>query len=175
MKSARWLAWAMLAIWSSWIAALQGLLVARSGLGAWVPDAGLVLVLACAARFDRRDAPLVALVAALGRLAFTIEPAPAVLAGFLVAGLLARAVASVAEVEGPLVRTVLAGLAGWGFAAWLELVHHVRDGGGEDLLIALPSALRAWPVGASSALFAFLCASALARLPGLTPLRKPRW
>ena len=175
MKPARWLAWAMLAIWSSWIAALQGLLVARTSLGAWVPDAGLVLVLACAARFDRRDAPRVALIAAVGRLAFTIEPAPAVLAGFLLAGLVVRAVATVAEVEGPIVRTVLAGLAGWAFAAWLELVHHVRDGGGEDFLGVLPEALRSWPVGLSSAIFALAFAGALARLPGLSPLRKPRW
>jgi hypothetical protein len=165
----------MLVVWSSWIAALQGLLVARTPFGAWVPDAGLLLVLACAASFDRREAPRVALLVALGRIAFTIEPAPAVLAGFLLAGLVVRAVATVAEVEGALVRTILAGLAGWLFAAWLELVHHVRDGKAEQIVDLLPQAARLWPIGFSSAVFALCFAGWLARLPGLSPLRRERW
>ena len=175
MRSPRPLSWAMLVVWSSWIAALQGLLVARTPLGAWVPDAGLVFVLACSASFDRREAPRVALLGALGRIAFTVEPAPAVLAGFLLAGLIVRAVATVAEVEGALVRTILAGLAGWFFAVWLELVHHVRDGKGEDLVQLLPKAARLWPIGLSSAAFALCFARGLARLPGLSPLRRERW
>lgn len=171
----RLLAWVMLAIWASWIAAFQGLLAAHSALSGWVPDFGLVLALACAATFDKRDTALATLIVACGRIAYSIEPPAAVLAGFLFAGLVVRAVATVAEVEGALVRTILAALAVFSFAVWLQLVHQVRDGASEELLQILPKAAQVWPMVCTSAGCALLMQRTLVCLPGLSPLRRPRW
>ena len=173
--SARVLAWVMLAIWASWTAALQGLVVAQTQLGAWVPDAGLVLLLACAARFDPRDIPKAALVAGIARVAYTVEPPPAVLAGFLALAFLLQATATVAEVEGAIVRPVVCGLFAWAFSAWLLFVGRVRDHSSAELLDFLPLALAQWPLALSTGLFALLLAPTLAHLPGLSPLRRRRW
>ena len=81
MNRSKFLPWLMLAIWSAWICALQGLLRDVHLVSAWIPDLWLVLVLALASRLERGDLPRVALVAAAGRLAVTIEPAAAVWPG----------------------------------------------------------------------------------------------
>jgi hypothetical protein len=169
------LAWIMLAVWASWTAAAQGLAVAQTPLGSWVPDAGLVLLLACAGRFDSRDVPLAALVVGVARVAYTVEPPSAVLAGFLALAFLLRAGATVAEVDGVLARPVISGLFAWAFCGWLIFVNRVRDLGMVELFDFMPDVLAQWPVALSTALFALFLSPTLAHLPGLSPLRRRRW
>jgi len=170
--NARLVGWLMLAVWAGWIAAAQGLLAAQPVFARLVPDALLCLFLACAARFESADLPKVALLCGMARVAYSIEPPAAILAGFLAAAFGVRAVASVADLDGASVRTVLAGIVGYGLSAWLFVVHEAREGAtgelGPELLAQLPGAL-------ATAALAFLAGPALARLPGLTPLRRRRW
>lgn len=169
----RWISWLMLGVWSSWIVAAQGILVAQTPLAAWLPDGGLVLLIACAGRFQKQDVPGAALLLALSRVAYTIEPPTAIFAAFLCTALLVNAMRSALEVNGALLRTVVAGLAGWLFPAWLLVVRHVRDGG--EPVALLSEVLGLWRIALSTALFALAFGPVFAHLPGLTPLRTRRW
>lgn len=172
----RWTPWIMLAVWSSWLAAVQGLLASPDRLDLWVPDLSLLLLVACAGRFESRDVPKAALVIGLGRIAFSVEPPAALLVGLLVAGTIVVAVRTVAEVNGPLMRTALTALCTFGFGAWLVIVHVVRTeraGGGTP--IPLGFALSLWRGALATALLGFFVGPLLAYLPGLTRLRRRRW
>jgi hypothetical protein len=168
----RFVSWLMLAVWGSWIIAFQGILVAQTSLAAWLPDAGLVLLIACAGRFQKQDVPRAALLLALSRVAYSIEPPAAIFAAFLGTALLVHGIRSALEVNGPLLRTVVGGLAGWLFPAWLLIVQHARDGGEVALL---PEILGLWRVAFTTALLALIFGPVFAHLPGLTPLRTRRW
>jgi hypothetical protein len=178
------LAWLFLALWAAWASALQGLAAGPEGLGRWVPDLALVLALSLAARLPGEDMVKVALAVALGRIAVSIQPPVALLAGFLGILLLARGLRSVLELGGPLQRTLLGALAALLLAGWLGLVHaeRARDLAGQAVvpgaaagsLRPLAAALGAWPAALSTGLCALLLGPALARLPGLTPLRRRR-
>lgn len=184
MNRSKFLPWLMLAIWSAWICALQGLLRDTEPLSAWVPDLWLVLVLALASRLERSDLPRVALVAAAGRLAVSIEPAAAVLAGALGVVLLVRVIRSVIEVEDVVARTALAFVCALALARWQSLVLETRAFAGAEMFAARLSVSWGTAVGsfgpdpwsraAVTALAALAAAPALAHLPGLTPLRKRR-
>lgn len=169
----RWQSWLMLGVWGSWIVAAQGILVAQTSLAAWLPDAGLVLLVACAGRFHKRDVPGAALLLALSRVAYTIEPPTAVFAAFLFTAILVHAIRSALEVNGPLLRTVVGACAGWLFPAWLLVVRHARDGGETAALVS--EILGLWRIAFTTALFALALGPLLAHLPGLTPLRTRRW
>ncbi len=169
----RWVSWLMLGVWSSWIVAAQGILVAQTPLSAWLPDAGLVLLIACAGRFHKQDVPGAALLLALSRVAYTIEPPAAIFAAFILAALLVHAIRAALEVNGALLRTAVAGLAGWLFPAWLLVVRHARDGGETGALLS--EILGLWRMAFSTAVFALAFGPVLAHLPGLTPLRTRRW
>lgn len=172
----RWAPWIMLAIWSSWASAAQGLLAHPGRLHLWAPDLGLVLLIACAGRFESRDVPLAAIVVGLSRAAFSIEPPAALLFGLIAAGTIVVGVRSVAEVNGPLMRTAIAFVASWIFAAWLLFVHFVRveraDGAEPYSLTFLFSM---WRGALVTALLALTLGPLLAYLPGLTRLRRRRW
>lgn len=175
MRPARGVAWILLAVWASWLSAAQGVVVAKSWLGAWTPDLGLLLVLACAARFEPKDVPVAAVLVAVARCAHTVEPPAAVLAGMGAVTLVVLSVRRVAEVGRPLVRTAIAGGAALGLALWLALVHALRSGEPSPqaaLAAALPAALA---TACSSALFGYLFTPSLALLPGLSALRRQPW
>ncbi len=174
----------MLAVWASWLTALQGWLAARGSEGfpgRWVPDLSLVFLVACAARFRGRDVPLAAFLLALARIGASVEPPSAILAGFLCMGLALRGLRRAMEVNGPFVRSGVAAGCAWAFATWLILVHETRAVAlaGGQALAAPDGVTSAWvsaaPVGRialATALASLLFGPALAHLPGLTPLRR---
>ena len=170
MNSDRLIAWAMLCVWASWLAGVQA--ICATNLGPWVPDAVTILFLALCAELDSRDVPKVCLVLAVCRLAFTVEPAEAVLCGILVLGAFALGVRSVAEAGGAFVRTLWGGTAVFGFGAWLLFCHATRSDFGAELDLGWA---RVVPTALSSAVLALLLGPLFVRLPGLSPLRKPRW
>lgn len=174
MRRGRPLAWLMLAVWASWLSAAQGLAVARSPLGPWTPDLGLLLLVACAGRLHPRDVPLATVLVALGRVAHTVVPPCAVLAAFLALSLVCQWVRRLAEIGGPLLRTALPGVGALLVGLWFALVHGLRtsaDAG--DALAASVGPVLA--TAFSTALFGLVLLGALVRLPGLTPLRERRW
>jgi hypothetical protein len=184
VSRAGWLPWFLLALWSTWISALQGLALQLPALAPWVPDVGLVLLLSLCSRLERREAPRVALAVALGRIAVSVEPPPAVLAACLGLALVVAGLRAVVELGDPLARTLLALVAALAVARWHALVLSSRalaDAGlyAESLgasWTAVRGALgpHALSRAALTALMALVFAPALAHLPGLTPLRRRR-
>lgn len=175
MRGLRWVAWVMLAVWASWLSAAQAIAVSRTVLGAWTPDLGLLLVVACAGALRRSDVMVAALIVGLARVAHSIEPPAALLAGFLGVALAVQSVRRFAELEQPLVRLGLCAGSALFFGLWLNLVHAVRTGmdtGLGGLAAAFPQVL---PGALSTTFFGLLFATSFSRLPGLTPLRKQRW
>lgn len=184
MNRARWLPWFLLLVWSTWLNALQGLALERPDLTAWVPDAGLALLLALASRLERSDLPAVALTVALGRLAVSVESPPAVLAAALATALFAAALRSVLEIGEPLARTVLAFVLALAWARWQAFALETRAfaeaalfaGSLEESWRAVRGALGPHAItrAAATAALALVFGPALAHLPGLTPLRRKR-
>lgn len=173
MIALRWIAWALFCVWAVWLFALSGWLGADSGWARWMPDLGLVLVLSLLAQLETRDAPLLALCAALARASVSAEPHVALLAGFFGIVALALAARSVVELTGPLSRALVCGALVVVFDGWLVLVHRVRV---HEVAGVLPlSVFIAWPAGITSALLALVAGPLFAHLPGLTPLRRRRW
>lgn len=174
MKQARPLAWLMLAVWTSWLSAAQALLVSESWLSAWTPDFGLLLLIACAGSLHIRDVPLATVVVVLGRLAHTVEPPPAVVAGFLSISVICQVIRRVTELGNPAMRFALGGLGSLSLVLWLALVHALRTGAELSGAIAasLPAALA---TGLSTGLLALAFQRVMVHLPGLTPLRERRW
>ncbi|MFT5051307.1 MAG: hypothetical protein ACI8QZ_002718 [Chlamydiales bacterium] len=173
---ARLTPWVMLIIWSSWAAAAQGLLAQPDRMALWVPDLSLLLLLACAARFDSGDVPKAALVIALGRVAFSVEPPAALLVAFLATSVLVLGVRSVAQVNGAFVRVSLAVVCSWSLGAWLVFVHVVRvQRMGGDAPLSLAFALDLWRGALTTGVAAVLVGPTLAYLPGLTNLRRRQW
>lgn len=185
MTGARGIGLVLFAIWAVWLVAVQALATGTRGLGPYVPDLGLVLALSLVARGRPEDVAPLALLFALARASFAVDPPFAILAGAAGVLVLARAMRSVVETHGPLLRTLVAGACALLFDAWLIAVHHVRHealwspggtggigGTGGSVAEAL---LAAWPAAASTALAALVLGPTLARLPGLTPLRRGRW
>jgi len=168
---ARFLAWVLLLVWLTWMFAVQARLGVGSAAAAWIPELGLVLAVSVLAHLEEREGPILAIVLALSRSAFSSEPPVAILAGSLGLVLLGFGLRSVVELTGPLWRAVIAGGLVLVFDLWLALVHAARSlGAGPQV--------DAWPLlaaAASSAALALIASPVLARLPGLTPLRSRRW
>ncbi len=171
MIALRATAWLLFTVWAVWLFALQGWLGADTSLARWMPDLGLVLVLSVVAQLETRDAPLLALCAALARISVSAEPGVALVAGFFGIIGLALLARSVVELTGPVSRAVVCGFLVVVFDGWLILVHGVRT----PELAGTAPILVAWPAGITSAVFALLAGPVFARLPGLTPLRRRRW
>jgi hypothetical protein len=184
MNRARWLPWFLLAVWSTWISALQGLALERPELAPWVPDAGLVLLLALASRLERADLSAVALTVALGRLAVSVESPPAVLAAALATALVVGGLRSVVEIGEPLARSAIAFALALAWARWHAYALESRAfadaalfaGSLEESWRAVRGALgpHALSRAAATAALALAFGPALAHLPGLTPLRRKR-
>lgn len=184
MNRAHWLPWFLLLVWSTWISALQGLALEQADLAPWVPDAALVLLLALAARLERTDLAAVALTIALGRLAVSVESAPALIAAALGTALVAGGLRSVVEIGEPLARTALAFALALAWARWQAFALESRAFADAALFAgSLETSWRevrgalgphALTRAASTAALALLLGPALAHLPGLTPLRRKR-
>jgi len=173
MTLQRLLAWALFAVWCSWCFALQARAAASLSATPLLPDLGLVLALSVLARLEERDLPILALIVALSRSAFSSEPAVALLAGTLGVALLAMAVRSVVELTGPLWRAVTTGALVAAFDLWLVGAGAPRAiDAGAGPSVGLGSLVA---VGISSGLLALFAGPALAHLPGLSPLRSRRW
>jgi hypothetical protein len=168
--------WLLLMIWGCWLLALQSSLVAAGVLGRWVPDLGLVLVLALAVRMRGARALAPALCIGLARCAYSIDAPAAILAAYLAAALLALALRSAFDLQEPIFAAALAGACALAGAQWLRWLR-----AGE--LPPLPAHARAlledasagaWPIACASALAALCAGRALAHLPGLPALWKAR-
>jgi hypothetical protein len=173
VNGARILGWTLFTVWATWMFALQSTLGSGSDASRWIPDFGLVLALSLLARLDAPDVPLCALLTALARSACSVEPNVALCAGVMGIFALALAARSVVELTGPVWRTVAAGVLVFAFDLWLMLVHRERSSAHS---ISIDLALGAlWPAAIASALLALFVGPLLARLPGLTPLRRRPW
>jgi len=164
------LAWALLALWSAWLHALQGQWAAASP---WAADLGMVLLVVLAARMPAGDLVKGGLAVALGRIAVTIDPPAAVLVGLLVPMAVFGALRSVVVIRAGPARAVLAGLASALLAWWLAHVHLVRAGGSPAGLAASLDP-GAWRTALSTALVALVLGPLFALLPGLALVTRRR-
>ncbi len=172
MNFARIIGWLLFAVWATWCFALEGWLATGSG-ARWVPDLGLVLALSVLARAEAGDAIWIALIAAIARAAFGPEPPIVLLTGFSIVVFLALAARRAVEISGAVSRAVLALVLVLVFDTWLGLAQTMRAGGAESFhSAALVSSL---PAAFTSAALALGFGPLLARLPGLTPIRRRAW
>lgn len=171
------MAWVLFCTWSIWLLALQGFASGVSMGPSWIPDLGLVYVLAVQARLRRGDLLVAVLLGAYCRASLSLDPPLAILAGYLGAAGLAGSVRSMLAVEDRFLLALVVGLAVLGFGAWMRVAVGLRGDGltpGQHPGAPLASCLGGWRVGISSAMCALLLGPVLAGLPGLTPLRRRR-
>jgi hypothetical protein len=161
--------WVGLALWATAAFVLAGALARH--VGAWVPDAGVLFVLASTRR-ARPGAPLLcALGASAARVAVGVDPPVAVLAGYGAVAALHAAVGSVVDADRLAVRLVVAALSAAWVVAWLCLVHEARSPLSLDLgSVGPPMALR---TALSTALVAPGAVPFLRRLPGVRAFGRP--
>ena len=169
-ERSRWLAWALLLAWLTWSTALSGALVQSPLVAGWAPDLALAIWISLAGFLSARDLPRLAIVAALARASVSIEAPLALLAGFLALAGLASGTRGFVDLRGPFARAGLTAVAAPALAAWLDVVRAARSGSG----LALDGADLA-RLSLSSALLALVLGGVLARLPGLSPLRRREW
>lgn len=172
MIFARVVAWLLFAVWATWSFALEGWLAGGSG-ARWVPDIGLVLALSVLARAEASDALWIASIAAIARAAFGSEPPVVLLTGFAIVVFLALTARRAVEISGAPWRAVLALVLVLVFDAWLAVAQSMRSDGAEPLHVA--ALLASWPAAITSAFLALGMGPLLARLPGLTPIRRRSW
>jgi hypothetical protein len=162
------LPWILLAVWAAWLHALQGIWASASP---WAPDLGVVMLVVLSARMRTSDLFAMGLAVGLGRLAVSVDPPVAVLAGCLGWTAACRGLRTVLVIRGALARSLLAGAGAVALGAWLALARHVR----------LESSLwdvqgTAWSGALATAIAALVAGPALAFLPGLSPLtRRKKW
>lgn len=171
MKGSALLAWFLLAAWAVWLFAAQGRWAAATA-SAWVPEIGLSLLLGLGPSLRRGDLVAAAFAIAAARIAVSIEPPAAVLAGYLAAGVVAQSVQSVIPLDRPAVRIGLGFALALSLDAWFALVAGARGQGA--LVLEADLVLAPWRRALVTALLAGFVGPLFARLPGLTPLRKRR-
>ena len=158
------LPWILLAVWSAWMCALQGVLPSFARI-----DLAVVLLVAMGARMNAEDLPLAALAAGLGRSAVSIDPPVAILSGLLGVAMITGTVRSIVDVRSPWMRAPLCALCAGTLALWLSIVHTARH---PDLAQAPLSdrslLLASAGVACATGLAALLVAPILERLPGLS-------
>lgn len=164
-STSRFFAWVLLVVWFAWIHALQERMSVDETFALATPDLGMVFFVGLLGVVRKSDLFLVAVLAAIGRKSFSIDPSLAILCGFLGLAWLASLLREMVELSSPLWRGLLAAVGACGLHFWLEVVRFSRVGAGLpqlDTLIALAftSGLAALALGGFSI-----------RLPGLTPLR----
>jgi len=164
----RFVPYLCLALWSTWLFALQGWWAAGRAPGGLVPDLGVVLLLGIAARTDGARARRVALVIALSRAALSADNPAALVLAYLAVALIAAPIAATLDLDRPWLRALLAALGGGAIALWLPFA--------ADLRAPLPAGVEpsggslGWPVALATAVVALALSKALRALPGLGPL-----
>lgn len=175
-------AWLVVLLESALLFALFAL--AGRGLGAWTPDAGVLVLLTLAVRGDARPLWTGAVVVSAARLAVGIDPPVVVLFGYATVALAHASLCAVVDPDRPVLRALAAAAHGGGLAAWLLVAHGLRAGApgglGSGLLGELLSTGLA--AGVATGLAAFALVAPLRSLPGLRPrvprrsgFRGPRW
>ena len=166
----RALAWLLAATWFALLCALQAEMAASPRFGAATPDLCIVLLVSLVGAVRRADLMLLALIAALARKGFSVDPPSALLALTLAIAGLAWVLRELVDLRNPLWRAGLAAFGAGAASVWLELVRATQDraAGPPPELIGL------WPAIGSSALAALACGGLFAHLPGLSPLRSLR-
>lgn len=170
MRPVLLLAWGLFALYAAWAAALSGWLAARHVLGSFVPDLGLVLLFAWAARLRGARAPLAALCVAVARASFSADPPLAIAAAVLTALGLFLALGAGLEVDRPLLRAFLCGAGAWISSLLLVTARTLALDGDPTFLAGHPL----WPSALATALACLLLAPLATRLAGLAPLAKVR-
>ena len=170
MKPGVALAWGLFFLYAVWSVALSGWLASAHVLRGFVPDLGLVLLFAWAARLRGSRAPLAALLLALARASFSADPPLAVAAAELTAVGLFLALGAGLEVDRALLRAFLCGTGAWLSSLVLVSARSLALSG--DALTLSGQALL--PGALASGLACLLLAPIAARLAGLAPLAKVR-
>jgi hypothetical protein len=168
-SSSRLLAWGILIVWFSWIHVVEEQLMRSEALALATPDLGMVLFVGLLGSIDKKNIFLLALLAALARKSFSIDPGIAILSGFLALAWLAVILRSMVELSSPMWRAALAAVGAGGLAFWLEVVRYTRGG------IVPPQLEPLLPIAFTSCLAALALGSFVIRLPGLSPLRRKSW
>lgn len=159
------MAWCLLVVWFAWIHALQERMSVDDTFALATPDLGMVFFVGLLGTVRKDDLFLVALVAAIGRKSFSIDPSLAILCGFLALAWLASLLREMVELSSPLWRGLLASVGAGGLTLWLEVVRYSQVGATLPPLDALIA------VAFTSGLAALAVGGFSIRLPGLTPLR----
>jgi len=169
MAQSRLVAWILVVVWFAWIHAVQERLTENDLFALATPDLGMVLFVALLGAVRKEDVFLLAVLAALGRKSFSVDPSLAILCAFLGFAWVASALRHLVELESPLWRGLLAATGAFGLSLWLEVVRYARVGE------ALPQLEGLVPLAFTSGLTALAVGSALVRLPGLSPLKVETW
>ncbi len=171
MTKVGFFSWLCLLLWCTWLFALQGALVALDSFGPWVPDFGLLIVLALGVRAREDRVAWIALVVGVARMAFTTDPVSSVLVGYVAVAWTILFLRDAIELDRPAPRTAFAAvvaLALFWFLAATRLVE-VRQAG-----IFAPNAAVPWHAALATAAGALFLVPVLRNLPGLTPFVKSK-
>jgi len=159
----------LLAIWMTWVTAIQSRLAESPSYRFPPPDLNLVFLVSLALVVRRADLLPLALIAGLARTSFSLDPPQALLFLTLAIGTLAVASRRALHLEGPIWRALLSGFGAVFAALWLARVRSVR---GVDALST--DVVAATVLAISSALSALVLGGLFLRLPGLKPLRRSK-
>ena len=166
------LAWVILGVWCAWLLALQGGLASGATLGPWTPDLGVVMLLALGPTHRGARMGLAVAVVAAARVAFTSDPALAVLVGYLAVAGVASWLLETIEIDRAVPRALLAALLALGLSAYWMAAARVALGAGAVQALAAPRWAGASALGTGAA--ALVLAPLFVRLPGLSPFRRRR-
>jgi hypothetical protein len=163
----RTLAFGLLLVWFAWASAIQAGMATSARFGAATPDLSIVVLVCVAGAVARRYVIPVAILCALARKGFTVDPASALLTGTLALGGLVWALRGFIDVQSPPWRAALAAIGAGGLAIWLELVRVARHSGAGSV----PELHGLLVATATSALAALALGGLLSQLPGSSPLK----
>jgi hypothetical protein len=168
-SSSRFVAWFLVVLWFAWIHAIQERMTVSETFSLATPDLGMVLFIGLLGSVRKGDVFLLAVLAAIGRKSFSVEPSLAILCGFLSLAWIASLLRHMVELSSPLWRGVLTAAGACGLAFWLELVRFARSG------TTFPQLEAILPLAFTSGLTALAIGGLVTYLPGLSPLRKGEW
>lgn len=152
----------VLAGWASALFLVAGL--AGRALGAWVPDVGVLLIVATTARAYGNAPFACALAVSAGRVAVGVDPPIAVVAAYLAVAGAHAGVGAIVDADRLVVRLTACALSAAWVVGWLCVVHELRSEVPLELAGRAPGlALR---TALATALVAPLAIPFLRRLPG---------
>jgi hypothetical protein len=168
------LAWVLLGVWCAWLLALQGRLASGAApgalLGRWTPDLGIVMLLALGPTHRGARMGLAVAIVSGARIAFTSDPALAVLVGYVAVAGVASRLRETLEIDRAVPRALLAALLALVLSAYWMAAARIALGVGAAQVLAAPrwAGESALATGAA----ALVLAPLLVRLPGLSPFRR---